>query len=459
MTVPSSRINVFLALLIFLTGSSFAQVSDPVEAWVSLFCGPGGRSDIGCDIAVDEVGNVYVAGDSWSDSTTIGGYDIVTIKYDPTGTEQWVARFDSPASGSDRVSAIALDGAGNVYLTGFSTGYGTGSDCITISYDSSGKVRWLARFDCTELGGEQGIDIAVDLAGNVFVTALADHGYATIMYDSTGIEQWVANLNIAGSPAAIALDASGNVLVTGHMGHGVFNFDIATVKYSQAGKELWVASYTGPAHDEDLAEAIDSDAQGNVYVTGRSVGRDTEMDIITIRYNCSTGDEEWVERFDRNGDEGGNALVVDERAGIVYVTGYSGSIADYTTIAYSLAGEQIWVAFYNYLERMDDRARAVSLDESGNIYVTGSSAGAFGDYCGDYATIMYNPSGVQLWAARYSSPGSGGDQAKAIVIDRAGCVYITGYVNDLRYDNIATIKYEQSTTEDTPEQDSQSGLL
>lgn len=450
MTVLSSRINMFLALSIFLAGSSFAQGVDPAEAWVSLFCGSGGGSDIGWDIAVDEAANVYVAGDSQTDttSTPIGGYDIVTIKYDSFGVEQWIARFDSPASGNDRVSAITLDGVGNAYVTGFSTGFGAGSDWITISYDSSGEQRWLARYN-----NGQGIDIAVDLTGNVFVTGISDQGFTTMMYDSTGIEQWVANLNNYGSPAAITLDAAGNVLVTGYMGHGVYNFDMVTVKYSRAGEQLWVASYAGPAHDEDLAEGIDTDAQGNVYVTGRSMGRDTGMDIITIRYNCTTGEEEWVERFDGDGNDGGNALVVDGRAGVVYVTGYSGPISDYTTIAYSLAGEQKWVAFYHYLERVSDYAHAVSLDESGNIYVTGSSAGANGDYCGDYATIKYNPSGVEQWTARYSSPGSSNDMAKAIAVDRAGSVYITGFLSDFRYNNIATIKYQERMTEDETEQD------
>ncbi len=461
MTVSSYRINVLLALSMILAGSSFAQSDDPVEAWVSLFCGPGGGSDSAYDIAVDQAGNVYVAGESQSDSTSsrIGNYDIVTIKYNSSGAEQWVARFDSTASSNDRVSAIALDESGNAYVTGFSTGVDTGSECITISYNSSGEIRWLTRYDRSGNGGNQGTDIVVDRAGNVFVSALADHGFTTIMYDSTGIEQWVASLKNSGSPAAIALDAAGNVLVTGYTGQGILNFDMATVKYSQTGEELWVASYIGPAHDMDLAEAIDSDAQGNVYVTGRSMGRDAEMDIVTIRYNGSTGAEEWIERFDRNGNDGGNALVVDDSAGIVYVTGYSGGISDYTTIAYSLAGEQKWVAFYHYLESVSDRANAVSLDEYGNIYVTGISAGFGNSFCGDYATIMYNPSGVQQWAARYSSPGSFDDQANAIAVDGAGSVYITGYVNDLRYDNIATIKYEQSMAEDEAERDPQPELI
>jgi len=72
---------------------------------------------------------------------------------------------------------------------------------------------------------------------------------------------------------------------------------------------------------------------------------------------------------------------------------------------------------------------------------------------------MYNPSGVQQWAARYSSPGNRDDQANAIAVDAAGSIYITGFISDSGHDNIATIKYEQSMTEDEAEQDPQPELI
>src|SRR5713226_2701691 len=61
--------------------------------------------------------------------------------------EEWVARYNGPASGHDAANAMALDAAGNVYVTGGSTGVGTGLDCATVKYDSDGNELWVARYD------------------------------------------------------------------------------------------------------------------------------------------------------------------------------------------------------------------------------------------------------------------------------------------------------------------------
>ena len=80
-------------------------------------------------IAIDKAGNVYVTG---------GDSDYVTINYDSAGQEQWVTRYHGPGTRSDHARAIALDGLGNVYVTGASAGSGTASDYATIKYNSAG---------------------------------------------------------------------------------------------------------------------------------------------------------------------------------------------------------------------------------------------------------------------------------------------------------------------------------
>ena len=69
-------------------------------------------------------------------------------------------------------------------------------------------------------------------------------------------------------PRGIAIDASGNVYVTGYsIGVGTF-YDYATVKYSPSGTRAWVARYNGPGNTKDRAWAIGIDGRGNVYVAG-----------------------------------------------------------------------------------------------------------------------------------------------------------------------------------------------
>jgi hypothetical protein len=58
-----------------------------------------------------------------------------------------VIRYNGPASGTDRAKALAIDSAGNVYVSGYSTGSGTGYDYTTIKYNQNGNLVWLARYN------------------------------------------------------------------------------------------------------------------------------------------------------------------------------------------------------------------------------------------------------------------------------------------------------------------------
>ncbi len=91
----------------------------------------------------DPSGNVYVAGSKL--------YDIATIKYDANGNEQWVHTYNGPANNQDKAVSIAIDQNGNVYVTGFSQGVGTGYDITTIKYPGASEVyepalndKWIA---------------------------------------------------------------------------------------------------------------------------------------------------------------------------------------------------------------------------------------------------------------------------------------------------------------------------
>jgi uncharacterized delta-60 repeat protein len=396
----ASAIAVDASGNVFVTGSSeglggdldYATIkySAGRQRWVARYNGPGNSADLATAMAVDNLGNVYVTGWSYAAPNT-NDVDYATIKYNSAGEEQWVARYNGPGNLVDSATAIAIDGSGNVYVTGNSWGSGN-SDYATVKYNSAGEQQWVARYNGGANYGDFATAIAVDKSGNVYVTGDSGYGnsdYVTIKYNSAGEQQWVARYDGPGhdldAAYAIAVDASDNVYVTGFSGGAGTDLDYATIKYDSAGQQQWVARYDGPVSRFDEAAAMAIDGSGNVYVTGISLGSDTVIDFVTVKYD-SLGQEQWVARY-TNG--GGSAIALDSSAN-VYVTGYSNDPrtgTDYATIKYNPAGQEQWVARYNGPANDTDQAAAIAVDAVSNVYVAGKSTG-WGSFW-DYATIKY----------------------------------------------------------------------
>jgi len=480
------RLTVLSLLLSLFVLPCKLSAVDVIEEWVVRYNGPGNSDDYAKAMAVDASGNVYVTGHSRCSSH----YDYATTKYDSDGIEQWAARYNGPGNYHDTPKGIALDAFGNVYVTGHSYGDGTNHDYATIKYNSDGVEQWVARYNDPGNGNDVVHAMALDASGNVYVTGETDDNdsrlnYTTIKYNKDGRQLWMATYNGTGnyndSARAITLDANGNVYVTGYSyGGAETHEDYATIKYNSSGRQLWVARYAGPSGQPysmyDVANAITVDASGGVYVTGYSDGGATSYDYATIKYN-SDGIEQWEARYNGLGDkyDYANAIAVD-KFGNAYVTGYSENLwtrQDYATIKYDSRGRELWVATYNGKANHNDRACSIAVDLSSNVYVTGYSHD--GGTSLDYATVMYDSAGDEIWVATYdgsanydgqaggtvtgtsdsdtltsenSGPENDCDYAYAMTLDRLGNIYVTGgsFGNGTRYD-YATIKYSQ---EDTP---------
>jgi hypothetical protein len=429
----------------------FEKTLEGSELWVARYNGPGNSSDAASSIAVDDAGNVYVTGFGFGSGTNL---DYATIKYDASGIQQWVARYNGPYNSDDYAFAIAVDGDGNIYVTGDSYGVGTNYDYATVKYDASGNELWVARYNGPGNYSDEANAIVIDGGGNVLVTGKSFGGasnwdYATIKYDASGNQLWVARYNGPGNGMdagySIAVDGDGNVYVTGESDGTYINFDpdYATIKYDASGNELWVARYNAQLWGHDRAFAIAVDGNGNAYVTGGSVVGVTSFDYATVKYDAS-GNQLWVARYTGPGNNTDNALSIAlDAGGNVYVTGASegdGTYSDYATIKYDALGNMFWVARYNGPANSTDWPRCVAVDGGGNVYVTGGSLGS--GLNSDYATIKYNSAGAEQWVARYNAPGNNNDDANALALDAAGNVHVTGLsVGIGTGDDYCTIKY------------------
>lgn len=237
---------------------------------------------------------MYVTGTSFAGADPLGEQDYLTIKYNVAGLQQWTARYNGPISEPDHATAIAVDNSGNSYITGYSNG--SGLDYATLKYNTNGVQQWVARYNGSANGSDIAYAIALDKNGNVYVTGgdqsvLYNSDYRTVKYNNAGIQQWTAKYN---GPAndndeayALAVDAAGNVYVTGYVNGTSPSWDIATIKYTAAGSQQWIKLYNGPGHGNDNGAAIGTDVNGNVYVAGTSDGTSGNADFVTIKYTAA----------------------------------------------------------------------------------------------------------------------------------------------------------------------------
>jgi len=445
------RTSIFAAILA-TASTSYSQVT---QEWVQTYNGPGNGIDIAFSVVVDNLGNVYVAGNS-PGSTSAN--DITTIKYNSAGQEQWVQRYNGPGNGDDGTNgtnAIAVDGSGNVYVAGWSAGT-ENTDYVVIKYNSTGDQQWAQRYNGLGNGYDAPYGIALDSSANVYVTGTSTgdgtgFDYTTIKYNNDGQQQWVQSYNGSGNgydaAQALTVDASGNVCVTGNSTAENGLADCVTIKYDTNGNQQWVKAYDGEAHGTDYGNAIAADGSGNVYVTGSSTGSTTDRDYLTIKYD-SSGQEQWISTYSSAGSPVDEARSVGlDSAGNVYVTGalaYSegkASTDDWGTIKYNSSGDEQWVRTYNGPASIADEAWSIAVDGTGNSYVVGYSNGLTSG--SDLTSIKYDTDGVEQWVEAYDGPTHGTDSGFDITLDTGGNVYVAGTSGSGAALDYATIKYSQ----------------
>ncbi len=301
---------------VYVTGRSIANNRDyltikynanGVRQWTARYNGDGNGNDEPYAIVVDAQGNCYVTGASRGTGTA--DMDYVTIKYSTAGTREWVARYNGDGNDNDYAYGITLDRWGNVLVTGYSFGLGSDvTDFVTIKYDNEGNMRWVQRFN----GGnyDYGRNIAVDTAGNCYVTGYSyrsNYDFLTLSYDPIGNLRWTTFYNNPGNGADYAqhvkVDRTGNVYCAGqgYGGSGTGN-DAILIKYIQP--DVASLRIISPATRVDTASIITPAA---VVANLGSSAANIKVYFIIRR---STGSYEFYDSVFVTGMQPGDSAVV-----------------------------------------------------------------------------------------------------------------------------------------------------
>jgi Beta-propeller repeat len=464
-------LTIVLAILLFPVTGMTQTVS---QAWAARFITVPMLQSPPAGMVTDAAGNVYILG---TKNAFNPNADLVTVKYNSAGLQQWVMIYNSPYNNEDEAIAIAIDGVGNVVVTGNSkivSGIGSTTAISTVKYSPAGVQLWAT----TTQNGADNIATAltIDAAGNVYIagdeinTPFA-YDFLTVKLNSAGVQQWAATYNGTANSLdmanAITVDPAGNVYVTGQsigqirktIGRGgqtaVINtgFDFVTIKYNSAGTTLWTARYNGGANTADIPVALALDASANVYVTGQ-----TGNFAFTIAYTTD-GAQIWTRQ---NSGLMKNTAITTDPSGNIVIAGYYYSAIDlnafYEVMKFTAAGTPIWWSPSYPGNAIPPVALSVALavDQQGACYMAvplgTTPSPSTASY--NYATIKVAPDGTQAWVATYNGPFNGTDLPTAIAVSKQvsgpivslPSIYVLGTSDNTGSGfNYTTVKYTQQT--------------
>jgi hypothetical protein len=353
------------------------------------------------------------------------------LKLDSSGAHQWHTFYSGTSSSSD--AGIAVDGSGNVYVTGYSYASWNGPGSCTVAGTSPCPL-------------------------NAFSGSSGSYEIFALKLDTNGAYQWHTFYGSSGYDLGhgVAVDGSGNVYVTGQSGatwgsplhsHSGGWYNLFVLKLDTNGAYNWHTFYgSSDSNALDYGNSISLDGNGNIYVAGKSdkpwgdspinghtVG-DTDVFVLKLDNN---GIYKWHTFYGPSNTNQGVGLALDTDSN-VYVTststdwgsplhGYSGSY-DIIVLKLDSDGAYQWHTFYGSGD--DELGYGIAVDGSGNVYVTGTGNATWGSplraYSGNSDAFLFklDTNGAFKWNTFY---GSGvGDEGWAVAVDTSGRVSLTG---------------------------------
>ncbi len=329
------------------------------------------KDEVVLGIAIDSSDNIYVTGYTYGSfgGTNKGDRDFFIAKYSKTGVKQWVKNYGTKAE--DSANAIALDNSGNIYVAGYTYGDFNNtndtqsySDGFLAKFDINGNNKFYKKILYDWYSSEV-LSLAVDTYGYIYVLSNFR------IYNSDWFDSWftyfirLTKVNSNGDYVfgvsfesknndckgyAITLDnTENNIFITGYTkgyitspvgmekATAVGGKDIFIIKFNTIEKKVDWNTILGSKED-DIGYGITRDTEGNIYVTGlsnkgfndqASLGK---SDIFIVKYSPS-GSHLWTKFFGGTLDDIANAIIY--KNGKIFCVGSTFSSFGFTNNGFS----------------------------------------------------------------------------------------------------------------------------
>jgi hypothetical protein len=378
------------------------------------------------DIVVHPSGMIVAAGstygglDGHQNSDPLGATsDLFVIAYDPSGARQWTRQLGSGYE--DAAYDIAVDGGGNIYVTGSTYGAlggnsngdpcgpGLTPDLFVVKFSAAGAQQWVRQFGSPDKDWARGIAAGRD--GRLYVTGSTrgsldgspNAGGTDLFvaaYDGDGNVLWARQLGTTSNDSAAGVVTANGVITVvgttfgdldGETNQG--SADLFLVQFDAEGNRLRTVLH-GTEYS-DFGVGIAADGSGALYVTG-----------------STQGGLDGCENTDPRGD---------------------GWTSDLFVMKFDADGTRQWT--HQLGSTVADFGVNIALDGSGNVCVTGSTQGALdsgfdnqdprGDgWTSDLFVIRFDADGTRQWTRQIGSAFA--DLGLGVGIDDSGAVYAAG---------------------------------
>ena len=309
---------------------------------------------------------------------------------------------------------------------------------------------WINRYTSSGKNVDVGKIVKLDTDGNVFVGGTANGKFVVIKYNADGVLQWEQTSSAIDTLVDIEIYANGQDIIVGGTYVSSSGTDFAILRLSNSdGSVVWSKTYS--AGGNEYATAMTMDGDGMAYLAGhRLIGAAQlkNIDMLIVKFDCDSGDTVYSKKFSGAGSFEDYVRVIEfsQTDNSIVITGENYEASqnfNYFTTKFSTNGDSVWSSTYNNnnSSTSSDIPRAMAIDGSGNVIVTGTRIGTIEDYL----TIKYNSSGVKQWEKSYT--GTRTDYPRTIITNSSGDIFVSGASYVTSEHDVVTIKYNSSGTQ------------